>query len=155
MNKIVNGIIVKMSSDDESNFLKSQEALVPTLQVLIGNFIIKIDLDADALIRAVIGERASQYEGAEREALSYKAANYTGNIPSKVQAWATAKNQTAQWAADSQVEMAVLWRNAENELYAKRLILKEAARNSTDVTELDTVKSGWNEFVVSFTAKDL
>ena len=155
MNKIVNGIIVKMSSDDESNFLKSQEALVPTLQVLIGNFIIKIDLDADALIRAVIGERASQYEGAEREALSYKAANYTGTVPSKVQAWATAKNETAQWAADSQIQTAVIWRNAENQLYEKRLILKEAARNSISITELDTVKVDWDKFVTSFQAKGL
>jgi hypothetical protein len=88
------------------------------------SFILTIDADADALIRAVIGERASQYESAEREALAYKAAGYTGTVPPKVQAWATAKNQTAQWAADSQIETAAIWRNSENDLYAKRLLLK-------------------------------
>jgi hypothetical protein len=147
MNKIVNGIIVEMSSDEQSNFIASQEALAPTLQVLIGNFILQIDADADALIRSVIGERASQYESAEREALAYKAAGYTGTVPPKVQAWATAKNQTAQWAADSQIETAAIWRNSENDLYAKRLLLKEQTRNTTDITELDLIKADWNQFM--------
>jgi hypothetical protein len=112
-----------------------------------GTFILKIDADADALIRAVIGERASQYESAEREALAYKAAGYTGTVPPKVQAWATAKNQTARWAADSQIETAEIWRNAENDLYAKRLLLKEQTRNTTDITELDLIKSDWDQFM--------
>jgi hypothetical protein len=110
-------------------------------------FIIKIDTDADALIRTVIGERASQYEGAEREALAYKAAGYTGSAPPKVQAWATAKNQTPTWAADSQIETAAIWRNAENELYAKRLLFKEMLNNSIDIDELDMLKSQWARFM--------
>jgi len=112
-------------------------------------FILQIDTDADALIRSVIGERYSQYEGAEREALSYKMAGYTGTVPPKVQAWATAKNQTATWAADSQIAKAEAWRNAENTLYAKRLLLKETARNVTDATALDTIKVQWDEFMIA------
>ena len=110
-------------------------------------FIIQIDTDADALIRAVIGERASQYEGAEKESLAYKAAGYTGTVPPKVQAWATAKNQTATWAADSQIATAEGWRNAENSLYAKRLLLKETARAALDAAELDSIKAQWSGFV--------
>lgn len=110
------------------------------------SFIIQIDTDADALIRAVIGERASQYEGAEREALAYKAAGYTGIVPPKVQAWATAKKQTATWAADSQIATAAGWRNAENALYAKRLLLKEMARVA-DAAVLDAIKADWAGFM--------
>ncbi|MFZ3286531.1 MAG: hypothetical protein WA191_06740 [Telluria sp.] len=112
-------------------------------------FIIQIDTDADALIRAVIGERASQYEGAEREALAYKAAGYTGVVPPKVQAWATAKNQTATWAADSQIATAAAWRTAEDSLYAKRLLLKENARNAVDAAALDAVKVQWAAFLAA------
>lgn len=111
-------------------------------------FILQIDTDADALIRAVIGERASQYEGAEREALAYKAAGYTGTVPPKVQAWATAKNQTATWAADSQIATAAAWRTAEDALYAKRLLLKENASNAVDAAALDSVKVQWAAFMV-------
>lgn len=110
-------------------------------------FMIQIDTEADALIRAVIGERASQYEGAERESLAYQAAGYTGTVPPKVQAWATAKNQTATWAADSQIATAAVWRNAENALYAKRLLLKETVRVAVDVAELDTIKADWAGFM--------
>lgn len=112
-------------------------------------FILQIDTDADALIRAVIGERASQYEGAERESLAYKAAGYTGAVPPKVQAWATAKNQTATWAADSQIATAEDWRNAENVLYAKRLLLKETARAAVDAAALDAVKENWAVFMAA------
>src|SRR3990167_9245177 len=112
-------------------------------------FILQIDADADALIRAVIGERANQYEGAEREALSYKAAGYTGTIPPKVQAWATAKNQTATWAADSQIATAAGWRQAEDALYATRLLLKENARNALDAAALDTTKAQWAGFLAA------
>ncbi|MFZ3289254.1 MAG: hypothetical protein WA191_20740 [Telluria sp.] len=112
-------------------------------------FILQIDADADALIRAVIGERASQYEGAEREALAYKAAGYTGTVPPKVQAWATAKAQTATWAADSQIATAATWRSAEDALYAKRLLLKETASNAVDAAALDAVKVQWATFLVA------
>lgn len=110
-------------------------------------FILQIDTDADALIRAVIGERASQYEGAERESLAYKAAGYTGAVPPKVQAWATANNQTATWASDSQIATAEAWRSAENALYAKRLLLKETARGAVDAAGLDDSKAQWSSFM--------
>lgn len=119
------------------------------LATLKAAFIAQIDTDADALIRAVIGERASQYEGAEREALAYKAAGYTGTVPPKVQAWATAKAQTATWAADSQIATAAGWRNAENALYAKRLLLKETAQAAIDSDGLDTVKAQWTGFMAA------
>lgn len=112
-------------------------------------FILQIDTDADALIRAVIGERASQYEGAARESLAYKAAGYTGVVPPKVQAWATAKGQTATWAADSQIAAAAGWRDAENALYATRLLLKETAYQAADADALDAIKAQWAGFLAA------
>ena len=123
--------------------------LIPVTAEAIAAFILQIDTDADTLIRKVIGERYSQYEGAEREALSYKMAGYTGTVPPKVQAWATAKNQTATWSADSQIATAEAWRSAENALYAKRLLLKEQTRNATDATALDAIKAQWEAFMVA------
>jgi hypothetical protein len=113
------------------------------------DFIVQIDAESDALIRAVIGERASQYEGAEREALAYKTAGYTGTVPPKVQAWATAKNQTPTWAADSQIATAAGWRVAENALYATRLLLKEVSQNATDINTLHGAKSQWFTFMAA------
>lgn len=119
------------------------------LNAEIAAFVLRIDTDADALIREVIGERASQYAGAEREALAYQAAGYIGTVPPKVQAWATAKNQTATWAADSQIAAAANWRNAENALYATRLLLKESGRNAIDAESLDVIKTQWAEFIAA------
>ena len=119
------------------------------LNAEIVSFVLQIDTDADALIRAVIGERASQYAGAEREALAYPAAGYIGTVPPKVQAWATAKNQTATWAADSQIAAAANWRNAEDALYATRLLLKEKGRNAIDAESLDIIKTQWAEFMAA------
>lgn len=112
-------------------------------------FILQIDTDADALIRTVIGERASQYESAEKQSAAYKAAGYTGTVPPKVQAWATAKNQTATWAADSQIATAEAWRSAEDALYAKRLLLKETARVAVDAAGLDEIKANWATFLAA------
>jgi hypothetical protein len=119
------------------------------LNAEIATFILRIDADADALIRTTIGERASQYAGAEGESLAYQAAGYTGTVPPKVQAWATAKNQTAAWAANSQIAAAATWRSAENALYATRLLLKEAARAATGAAELDTIKIQWATFMAA------
>jgi len=112
-------------------------------------FIAQIYADADALIRTVIGERGSQYESAEKQSAAYKAAGYTGTVPPKVQAWATAKGQTATWAADSQIAAAAAWRNAEDALYAKRLLLKETAKTAADGDALDAVKAQWVAFMVT------
>jgi hypothetical protein len=111
-------------------------------------FIKQVDQDADAIINAVVGSRLSQYQSAESQALAYAAAGYSGVVPPKVQAWATAKNQTATWAADDQIAKATALHDAEDELYANRLLRKEQARNSADVAALDVVKSQW----VAFTA---
>jgi hypothetical protein len=119
------------------------------LNAEIATFVLQIDTDADVLIREVIGERASQYAGAEREALAYQAAGYTGTAPPKVQAWATAKNQTATWAADSQIAAAANWRSAEDALYATRLLLKEKGRNAIDAESLDVIKTQWAEFMMA------
>ena len=151
-NKVQAWIEVDMFSDIDGGPTKAEqeaEYLAKSISDAVAEFILQIDADADALIRAVIGERASQYEGAEREALEYKAAGYTGTVPPKVQAWATAKNETAQWAADSQIATADAWRSAENALYSKRLLLKENARNASDVAALNAIKAQWAGFIAA------
>jgi len=149
-------IIVNLATGAKTIALLTAEEAAALQAAAVANFpndkaafILQIDTDADALIRAVIGERSSQYGGAERESLAYKAAGYTGTVPPKVQAWATAKAQTATWAADSQIATAATWRSAEDALYAKRLLLKETASNAVDAAALDAVKVQWATFLVA------
>lgn len=112
-------------------------------------FISKIDADADALIRAVIGERASEYEMAEKEATDYKLAGYAGTVTSSVQSWATAKGWTAMQAADDILAAATGWRSAQAALRAARLLRKEQARVAVDAAALGAVQAQWDGFMVA------
>lgn len=111
--------------------------------------ILKIDADADALIAQVIGQRGLEYLEAEKQAAAYITANYTGAVPAFVQSWATAKNQTATWAADDIAATAAAWRNAQASMRANRLQHKEAARNAADAAALDAVSASWEAFLVA------
>lgn len=105
----------------------------------------QIDADADAIYRDVQGNRGNEYALAESDATAFKAAGYTGTAPSSVQSWATAKGQTATWAADDILSTATAWRAAMSAIRANRLARKEQARTATD---LAPVAAAWTAFVV-------
>ena len=106
----------------------------------------QIDMDADAIYAAVQGNRGNEYALAEQDAIAFKAASYTGTVPASVQSWATAKAQTAQWAADDILATASAWRTAMGAIRSNRLQRKEQARVATD---LAPVAAAWNGFVVA------
>lgn len=110
-------------------------------------FIVQVDTDVDALIRAVIGERASEYERAEKEAAAFAAGGYIGTAPGSVSAWAVAKGWTSQAAADDIIATATAWRTAQAAIRANRLLRKEGARNAVDAAALATVKAQWAGFL--------
>lgn len=117
--------------------------LIPTMQER--NFLSsKIDGDSDLIYAAVQGNRGSEYVLAEAEATAFKAANYLGAIPNSVASWASAKSESAQWAADSILSTATAWRGAMSLIRANRLVHKEQAKTSND---LDSVTKSWNTFV--------
>lgn len=119
------------------------------LQAKKDRLILKIDTDVDLIISAVVGKREIEYLKAEEHANAYIAANYTGTVPEFVQDWATAKSQTATWAADNIAATATAWRSAQASLRANRLAKKEAARTAADLAALATVETAWNAFVTA------
>lgn len=125
----------------------------PTLADRVAALVRQIDADADAIYTAALGSRATEYAEAEAQAQAFKDAGYAGAAPAYVQAWADAKGQTAQWAADDILATAAAWRAAQTAIRANRLARKEAARNAADVAALATVTTAWQAFVVAIKAQ--
>lgn len=108
-----------------------------------------IDADVDAIYAALLGNREAEYALAEKEATAYRDAGYSGAAPVSVQAWATAKAQTATWATDDILAAAAGWRYAQGLIRSNRLALKEAARNAADSTALAVVQAQWAGFLAA------
>jgi hypothetical protein len=113
----------------------------------------KIDSDADAIYSAVIGNRSTEYAQAEIDGINYKAANYTGTVPSSVLSWATAKGWTATKACDDILQTAAGWRTAQAAIRAQRLGKKEEAKNAVDEAALILVSAQWSLFVSAVRAQ--
>lgn len=103
----------------------------------------QIDADVDALYAAVIGNRAAEYEQAEREALAYAAADFAGASPPMVQAWASAKSWTGQQAAQDIITQATAWRGAQTLIRAQRLLRKEQVRTAADDASVHAAVAAW------------
>lgn len=106
-----------------------------------------IDESSDELITAAIGRRDTEYLQAEKQAQEFIAAGYKGNTYPYVSSWATAKNETNEWAADNIIETATAWREVQSDLRAKRLMHKENVRNSETQEEIDTVMASWQLYI--------
>src|SRR3990167_3325006 len=128
----------------DSREAEAAAALFPNAKA---SALIQIDADTDAIIKAVIGERSSEYELAEKDALAFKAAGYTGTVPSSVAVWATTKSWTATQAADDIVATAGGWRAAQAAIRAARLLRKEQVRNAADTAGITTAMTAWAGFV--------
>jgi hypothetical protein len=87
----------------------------------------QIDEAADAARVAVIGGslRALEYERAAAEARAFAAADYVGDMPPSVQAWADAAELAPQAAADSIIAEADAWQTALYAIRAARLMGKQ------------------------------
>jgi hypothetical protein len=105
--------------------------------------ILRIDADVDAVVDAVIGNRAEEYRAANAAALAYQAAGYAGEVPKSVQSWATPKNWTPRQAADDILAAADRLIALRELIREKRLACKEPARTAADKVALDTVASQW------------
>lgn len=105
-----------------------------------------IDVDVDKIYADVIGNRGTEYSEAEREALDFKAAGYTGPVPPTVQSWATVKSWTPQAAADDIIAQATAWRNAALSIRANRLKEKEAIRVAASMDEISAAQARWTGY---------
>ncbi len=100
-------------------------ANVPTAEALCQ----RIDTAADAARRAVAGDplRAVEYDRARLAAEQFAAADYQGEVPAMVAAWAI-NGRTPQQAADSILAEAAAYTNALELLRTTRLAAKEQVR---------------------------
>lgn len=112
--------------------------LDPTLQAANANALrrelcAQIDTAADAVRLAVAGDplRALEYDRAASEAQAFAAANYQGDVPPMVAAWAI-NGRTAQQATDSILAEAAQYNAALVQLRTVRLAAKEQVRAAMD-----------------------
>jgi len=119
------------------------------LAQIIARSLATIDVDTDAIYQAAIGNRGPEYTEAEAAANAYKDAGYTGEVPSAVQSWATAKGWTAQQAADDILAAAERLNTAKLTIRAERLLRKEQVRAATDAGAVKAVMAQWAGFVTA------
>lgn len=115
----------------------------PTPEQLQADALRKIDRDVDGIYADVIGHRATEYEAAEREALAYQAAGFTGDVPPSVASWVAASGMEAQAAALDILGEATAWRTAAQTIRAQRLLAKAGVRAG----EISESMAAWGGFV--------
>lgn len=103
----------------------------------------QIDADVDAIYARVIGNRAAEYEQAEREALAHQAASFADPAPPMVQAWADAKGWPGSQAAQDIIAQATAWRGAQTQIRAQRLLRKEQVRTAASDDAVRTAVAAW------------
>ncbi len=98
----------------------------------------QIDTAADAARRAVAGDplRAVEYDRARLAAEQFAAADYQGEVPPMVAAWAI-NGRTPQQAADSILAEAAAYTNALELLRTTRLAAKEQIRTLMAAGEVE------------------
>ena len=64
-------------------------------------------------------------------------------------AWAAAKSQTNQWAADDILATATAWKTAQRSMRVARLMHKENARSALDKPTLSAVEASWETTLVA------
>jgi hypothetical protein len=101
----------------------------PTLTV--AELVQRIDTAADAARRTVAGDplRAVEYERAAAEAQAFAAADYQGEVPRTVAAWAL-NGRTPRQAADSILAEAAAYTEALYQIRETRLQAKELIRQA-------------------------
>lgn len=131
---------------------EGEQAQAKALQAAIATLVLRIDQDADAVRKAVIGERGTEYQIALEQALDYQAADYEGTAPPYVSSWTAAKAAggtvwTHQQSADDIIATGDAWLGAQEQIRAQRLLCKELARAATTPAALQAVVVQWKAFM--------
>lgn len=115
----------------------------PTPEALQADALRQIDVDVDRIYADVIGYRSTEYEAAERDALAYQEAGFTGDVPPSVASWVTASGMDPEAAALDILDEAQAWRAAAQEIRAQRLLAKAGVRQG----ETAETMAAWGGFV--------
>ncbi|MFK4072736.1 phage tail protein [Ectopseudomonas khazarica] len=113
----------------------------------------RIDTAADAARRAVAGDplRAVEYDRARLAAEQFAAADYQGEVPAMVAAWAI-NGRTAQQAADSILAEAAAYTHALELLRTTRLAAKEQIRTLMAANQAAQAQQVANQTIASIEA---
>ncbi|MDR7024233.1 hypothetical protein [Pseudomonas peli] len=112
-----------------------------------------VDASADAARSKVAGDalRAVEYATAASEAKAFVAANYQGEVPPMVAAWAI-NGRTPQQAADSILAEAAQYNAALVQLRTVRLNAKELIRNAMAAGQVEQAQDIADETIASIEA---
>lgn len=122
---------------------------VPTADALCS----RIDTAADRARSAVAGDplRAVEYDRARLQAEQFAAADYQGEVPTMVAAWAI-NGRTAQQAADSILAEAAAYTNALELLRTTRLAAKEQVRTLMAANQVEQAQQLADQTIASIEA---
>jgi hypothetical protein len=114
---------------------------VRDLADLVARTVVEVDRVADLSRAAVVGDpvRVKEYERAQQQAEQYRDAGFSGAVPACVGCWATAKEWTAQQAAEDILAASARWLGALDGIRALRLQAKEDIRRATTNAEVDAL----------------
>jgi hypothetical protein len=113
----------------------------------------RIDTAADAARRAVAGDplRAVEYDRARQAAEQFAAADYQGEVPAMVAAWAI-NGRTPQQAAESILAEAAAYTNALELLRTTRLAAKEQVRTLMAAGEVEQAQQLTDQTIATIEA---
>jgi len=126
----------------------SEEELSAKLALRVEALVLSVDANVDTIYRAVIGDRAVEYERAATEAKAYAAAGFTGTVPPYVATWVAASGFTPQAATENILAQSAAWESAALALRQYRLQAKAQLRAATTTADVDAAMLSWNSFLV-------
>ena len=137
--------LVAMSETDVTEHLSPQ----PTVAALCD----RVDTAADIARRAVAGDplRAVEYDRARLQAEQFAAADYQGEVPPMVAAWAI-NGRTPQQAADSILAEAAAYTNALELLRTTRLAAKEQIRTLMAANQVEQAQQLTDQTIAAIEA---
>lgn len=120
---------------------------------LLDTLCTRIDAAADAARRAVAGDplRAVEYDRARLAAEQFAAADYQGDVPAMVAAWAI-NGRTPQQAADSILAEAAAYTNALELLRTTRLAAKEQVRTLMAANQIEQAQALTDQTIAAIEA---
>lgn len=130
---------------------QQEERKALTLEEQVSSFLAFVDTQADALMKAVLGERSQEYLVAEAQAKEYAdalaqaAEGEVVEVPEFVASWSDAALMEPAQAAQDILENARVWRDALGLLRRIRLKAKKNAERAPDFSTLSGVAAQWGE----------
>jgi hypothetical protein len=128
-----------------------------TLDDLKAAAITKTYADVDKVHFDAVGNRATEYQDAERAARAFAADSFQGEADDDVHSYAldntTGEVQTDQWAAESIIARADAFRAAQKAMRNARFKRQSEMRAAATPEELMAVAAAWDGFIAGLRAQ--